>query len=227
MPYVDLIADDDYFLLWYATNTHSNHVGGFCPDKPTIILLHPMAFDSRWLHNIFGDPRLSDNYNLIAFDARYSGRSRSRPSGKLDHWVEAADLAFACQASSSPLYLPPAHVWAEESLATNVALRFAALFPEMCLSLTLVTVPPPTELKSYFTSFDEMVKMWSFAEDLDSFEHATMELLNLTVGPDMDMDLLDDIIAYWTVTYPPFRRSRFIKLGNLLMNVRAWYLFPL
>ena len=102
MPYVDLIADDDYFLLWYATNTHSNHVGGFCPDKPTIILLQPMAFDSRWLHNIFGDPRLSDNYNLIAFDARYSGRSRSRPNGKLDHWVEAADLAFACQASSSP-----------------------------------------------------------------------------------------------------------------------------
>ncbi|THH20289.1 hypothetical protein EW146_g1042 [Bondarzewia mesenterica] len=214
MPYVDLVADDDYFQLWYTTNTFLNSVSDFHPDKPTVIMLHPMAFDSKWLHNLLGDPRLNHNYNLIAFDARYSGRSKSRPSGKLDHWVEAADLAFACQV----LYLPPAHVWAEESLATNVALRFAALFPDMCLSLTLVTVPPPTELKSYFTSFDEMVEMWSFAEDLDSFEHAAMEFLNLTVGSDVDPDLMDDIIAYWTVTYPPFRRSSLISLGNTLMN---------
>ncbi|EIM88148.1 alpha/beta-hydrolase [Stereum hirsutum FP-91666 SS1] len=214
MPYVDLVSTDDYASIWYTTNSFTKYVSSFDADKPTVMMLHPMGFDSRWLTTQLADPRLNDNYNVIAIDSRYAGRSHSRPSGKLDHWVEAADLAFICQS----LQLPSVHVWAEEPLATNVALRFAILFPEMCLSLTLVTVAPPTELKSYFASFDEMMNMWSFAEDLDTFEHAVMEFFGLTVGSDIEDDMSDSIVAYWQTNYPPFRRSRFVELANLLMN---------
>ncbi|KAA1466047.1 alpha/beta-hydrolase [Dentipellis sp. KUC8613] len=232
MPYVDLVADDDYVSIWYITNTATHDVSGFDPEKPTIIMLHPMLFDTTWLHNHLDDPRINSNYNIVAFDARYAGKTLNRPNGKLDHWVEAADLALACQT----LWLPPAHVWAEESLATNVAMRFAALFPEMCLSLTLVTVAPPTELKTLFATFDEMINLWGFAEDLDSYEHAISELLNITVGfvrhsspiipeywpyksaQEQDSAFIDEVVAFWQTTYPPFRRSRFMELGNLLMN---------
>ncbi|KAI0313260.1 alpha/beta-hydrolase [Amylostereum chailletii] len=214
MPYVDILSANDHASLWYITNTPSGNASDFDPSKPTVIMLHPFCFDSSWLGNQLSDPRLGPNYNMIAFDSRVAGRSRTRLSGKLDHWVETADLAFACQI----LHLPPAHLWAEESLATNVALRFAILFPEMCLSLALITVAPPTELSTVFTSLDELMRLWGFAEDLEGLEHANKELLGLTVGYDIDAEEIDEIVAYWQRTYPPFKRSRFMMLGNLLTN---------
>lgn len=161
MPFVDLVTgQDDYASLWYTTNSPSGTVGGFDPDKPVVIMLHPIFLDSEWLYLQLQDPRLDDNFNIIAFDARWAGRTTSRPSGKHDHWTDAADLAFAIQVrllsspllsfvlskklinitrhrllSSNPLQhmfqallLPPAHIWASESFATNTALRLAALY---------------------------------------------------------------------------------------------------
>lgn len=97
MPYVDLISQDDYASLWYTTNSATKHASSFDPEKPTVMMLHALGFDSIWLSGSLSDPRLYDNYNIIAIDSRYAGKSWSRPTGKLDHWVEAADLAFICQ----------------------------------------------------------------------------------------------------------------------------------
>ncbi|KAL0581232.1 hypothetical protein V5O48_000820 [Marasmius crinis-equi] len=97
MPYVDLYSDSDYASIFYATNTDFGNVGGFDPEKPTILMLHPTFLDSSWLSNQFGDPRLDRNYNLIAFDMRVSGRSTCKPSGMHDSWVDAADLAYCHQ----------------------------------------------------------------------------------------------------------------------------------
>lgn len=99
MPYVDLLSADDYASIWYTTNSPFGNVGSFDPEKPTIVMLHPMFLDSTWLDSQFGDPRLDSGFNLIAFDMRVCGRSSCRPSGLHDSWVEAADLAFACQVS--------------------------------------------------------------------------------------------------------------------------------
>lgn len=165
MPYVDLVAgQDDYASLWYTTNSPTGTVGGFDPNKPIMIMLHPIFLDSEWLYLQLQDPRLDDNFNIIAFDARCAGRTQSRPNGKHDHWTDAADLAFAiqvrllytfvpfreaqkhCTTSSSlielfrtypsqALWLPPAHIWACESFATNAALRLAALYVYLLHSL--------------------------------------------------------------------------------------------
>lgn len=104
MPYIDLVSTDDWASIWYTTNSLTKHVSSFEPDKPTVMMLHPMGFDSRWLAALYADPRLNDNYNIIAIDSRYAGRSHSRPTGKLDHWVEAADLAFICQVRTGYCY---------------------------------------------------------------------------------------------------------------------------
>lgn len=217
MPYVDISTGTDYASLWYITNSPTGTVGGFDPAKPTVIMLHPIFLDSTWLYAQFEDPRLDKSFNIIAFDARCAGRTISRPNGRHDHWTDAADIAFACHA----LWLPPAHLWASESFATNAALRFAIIFPEMCLSVTLLTVPTPTELKAYFHRFDESLSLWSNAVDLDSLEHALMEVITFLLGPDIHVDLMDDLIAYLEMKYPPFRRSFIAEMANLIMNRTA------
>ncbi|TFK56031.1 alpha/beta-hydrolase [Heliocybe sulcata] len=221
MPYVDLCssasggsAADDFASVWYTTNTNFCCVSSFDPDKPCIMLLHPPALDSTWMNAQMNDPRISSNYNLIAFDMRCSGKSVSRPTGWHDAYVEAADLAFAHQS----LQLPPCHIFAVGNQSVPVILRFAALFPEMCLSLTLCAVPPPTELKHVFTALEEMFQSWCYAEDLESLEHAGMEVVRFVCGNDSDMDLADELIAHWTVHYPPTRRSRTIQAMSVVMN---------
>jgi len=94
MPYLDFRSENDYASIWYITNSRFGNVGGFDPEKPTVLILHPMFLDSSWLHHEFGDSRLNAEFNLIAVDMRVCGKSIARPSGLHDSWVEAADLAF-------------------------------------------------------------------------------------------------------------------------------------
>jgi pimeloyl-ACP methyl ester carboxylesterase len=97
MPYIDLQSADDWASIYYRTNSPLNNVGGFDANKPTVVMLHGLFLDSTWMDNQFGEPRLSENYNLVAFDMRVNGRSSARPSGKHDSWVDAADLALCFQ----------------------------------------------------------------------------------------------------------------------------------
>ena len=122
MPFVDLVSADDYVSLWYWTNTPSNTVGSFDPEKPTLVLLHPAGLDSTWMNYQVEDPRLFCEYNMIMFDTRISGQSECKFSGKHDLWVTAADLAHAFY----HLQLPPAHLFAPD-IYSQAALRFAAL----------------------------------------------------------------------------------------------------
>ena len=74
-------------------------------------------------------------------------------------------------------------------------MNFHGSFPELCLSLTLCNVTPQTEyafdilsigadphtktrLKTIFDAFEELCHLWCYAEDLESFETATKELVN-------------------------------------------------
>ncbi|EMD40993.1 hypothetical protein CERSUDRAFT_44789 [Gelatoporia subvermispora B] len=216
MPYVDLHSADDYASIWYTTNTPNGNVGSFDPSKPTIVMLHPLCLDSTWLHPQLDDPRLNSGFNIIAFDTRSTGRSYFRPSGRYDLWVNMGDLAQAFHR----LHLPPAHIFACE-LYAYTALRFAILFPELCLSLTLCNLPTQTELRSVFDAFEELTQMWAYAEDLESFEYSCKELLELCTGTDAHPDLQDELVAYWEVWYPPFRRTYTITNVNLAMNVGA------
>ncbi|KIJ70401.1 hypothetical protein HYDPIDRAFT_164452 [Hydnomerulius pinastri MD-312] len=218
MPYVDIPSHDDYVSIWYITNSMYGNVGSFDPKRPTVVILHPLFLDSSWLTRHFDDPRLSTEYNLIAFDQRTMGRSRCRPSALHDCYVDAADLALAMQT----LLLPPSHILAFECIAVNSVLRLTALWPELVLSMTLCNVPPPTELKWVFNAYDELLQLWCYAADLDSFEHAGNEVVTFMTGETSNTDLQDEtaqLIAYWEVTTPPARRLRIVELVNIMMNV--------
>ncbi|RPD62035.1 alpha/beta-hydrolase, partial [Lentinus tigrinus ALCF2SS1-7] len=212
MPYVDLVSSDDYAAISYATNAPAGTVGGFDPEKPTLVILHPLFLDSTWTHPQFDDPRLNGNFNIIVFDTRTTGKSLYRPTGRHDLWVAAADLAHCFY----HLRLPPAHILAPE-LHSWTALRFATLFPELCLSLTLCNVSPQTELKSVFDALEELAHLWCYAEDLESFETACRELVN-SYAMDAHPDVIDELVAFWEVHYPPFRRTHVITNLNLVLN---------
>ncbi|KAH0839594.1 alpha/beta-hydrolase [Lanmaoa asiatica] len=214
MPFVHLPSHDDHVSIWYITNSPYGNVGSFDPEKPTVVILHPLFIDSSWLTRHFDDPRLSSDYNLIAFDHRTYGRSRCRPSALHDCYVDAADLASVIQA----LFLPPAHFLAFECLSVNSALRLTALWPELVLSLSLCNVPPPTELKWVFNTYDELLQLWCHAPDLDSFEHAGSEVVTFMTGETDNIDLQDDLIAFWERMTPPAKRLRIVELINIMMN---------
>ncbi|KAI0771527.1 Alpha/Beta hydrolase protein [Trametes elegans] len=212
MPYVDLISSDDWASIWYTTNAPAGNVSGFDPAKPTLVMLHPLFLDCSWLQPQLDDPRLNSNFNIIVFDLRTTGKSLNRPSGRYDLWVTAADLAHCFY----HLRLPAAHIFAPEMFSFT-ALRFAALFPELSLSLTLCNVTPQTELKSLFEAFEELCHLWCYAEDLESFETACKELINC-YALDAHPDLIDELVAFWEVQYPPFRRTCVITNVNLVLN---------
>lgn len=109
MPYIDLVSSDDYASIWYFAHTPNGNVGSFDPEKPTIIMLHPLFLDSTWLHPQFDDQRLYSSYNLVVFDTRSAGKSLSRYNGRYDLWVGAADLALAIQVCSDSLSLENVH----------------------------------------------------------------------------------------------------------------------
>ncbi|TFK21839.1 alpha/beta-hydrolase [Coprinopsis marcescibilis] len=214
MPYVDLYSSDDYASIYYRTTSNYDNVGGFDPDKPTLMILHPLLLDSTWLDNQLGDPRLYLHYNIIAFDMRSMGQSNCKPSAKHDSWVDAADLGLCCLR----LHLPPCHILALETISVNAALRFALLFPEMCLSIALCSTPLSVEPRQAYTILEDLVQSWAFAEDLETLENAMSGVVKLLFGQNCDPDFIDLIIAYWETTFPPSRRQCLIETVGVLLN---------
>ncbi|KAH8105492.1 Alpha/Beta hydrolase protein [Cristinia sonorae] len=213
MPFVDLVAKDDFASLWYSTNTACRNVGGFDPTRPTIVMLHPLHVDSTWLYPQLDDPRLTNKFNIITFDTRITGASVCRFSGMYDLYVAAADIAHAFY----HLRIPPAHIFASE-VFSYVALRLAALFPDLCLSLTLCNVSAPTEPKVVFEGWEELMRLWCYAEDLESFEHACGLHLSHTAAPDVHPDLADEIVAHYQMNWPPFKRNKLITFAQVILN---------
>ncbi|TCD63378.1 hypothetical protein EIP91_005609 [Steccherinum ochraceum] len=216
MPYVDLLSKEDYTSLFYSTNTPFGNVGSFDPEKPTIAMIHPQHMDSSWLYPQLDDPRLRSRYNIIVFDTRVTGKSVYRFNGKYDLWVTAADLAHAFHY----LGLPAAHFFASEVFCHAIC-RFAAIFPEFCLSITLCNVPAQSEMKQVFDAYDELCSLWGYAEDLETFEHANKLLLSYCASPTSHVDTQDDIIASWQVEYPPWKRGHLIAFAQVCLNRTA------
>lgn len=219
MPFIDIVAADDYASIYYWANTPTGSVSAFDPAKPTVILMHGLLLGSEWTYPQSEDPRLNAGFNLLAIDTRSSGQSRYKASGRFDLWVVAADLAHVFH----HLGLPPAHIFTPE-IYGYATLRFAALFPELCLSVTLCNIPAQTELRTVFDAWEELAPHWTHAEDLESMEYCIKEILGFFTTTEQDhitpemLDLHDDLAAWWEVMFPPFRRSMTVTNLNLVSN---------
>ncbi|KIJ25199.1 hypothetical protein M422DRAFT_193778 [Sphaerobolus stellatus SS14] len=179
MPFVQVTS---HIVLHYIINTSDNDVAKFDYSKSTILFMHPTALDVTWLSDYFEDPRLTDNYNLIAFDQRNSGKTQTPYSGKFsymhtkrDSYVEAADLGYAFEL----LQLPPVHIFAAQVNSIYIAIRFALLFPTKCLSLCLAGVPVDLPQEWVTKAYADLIRLWASPEDLEAYEQACMEMSHL------------------------------------------------
>ncbi|KAF8527486.1 Alpha/Beta hydrolase protein [Hysterangium stoloniferum] len=200
------IAND--IALFYITNTPNDNVALFDTQKPTILLMHPVSLDVTWLRGQFKEPRLTNMYNMIAFDQRNSGRTKSTYSARRDSYVDAADVAFACEL----LQLPPVHVFAVQLNSIWAACRLSILFPSKCLSLCLCSLPTDIPLDWVPKAYQDLIELWSFPPDLETYEQAILEMSHFMFNGQIAPDLEDEIVAWWQINIPPRRRRVTMEL---------------
>jgi len=100
-------------------------------ELPAIVLLHGAASNStRWWHFV-EHSRLTENRMLLRPDLRGNGESIWYGTAGIDHWVQ--DIASMLQHEKQERAIVLGHC-----LGANVALNFAARYPEMCAGLILV-----------------------------------------------------------------------------------------
>ncbi|KDQ13125.1 hypothetical protein BOTBODRAFT_33737 [Botryobasidium botryosum FD-172 SS1] len=217
MPYLELPGQD--VTLWYRTNVPGDNIAGWDHARPTVLLLHPPFLDSDLgLDPQFADPRLHRAFNLVAFDQFTSGRTRNPLHLARDTWVDAALHALALET----LHIPPCHVFAVQNISVNVALRFAMIFPERCLSLTLCSIPLAKDSDFAAQAYQEVFELWAYPKSLEDFEDANLELNHAMYNETLPTPLLDQIIAHWQVQYPPNRRTRTVDFAATML-LKTWH----
>ncbi len=143
MPYLDLPRDK--ITIWYTTNLKNDNVANLDRSKPTILILHGMFLNTRFLAPQFTDPRLHDSFNMIAYDALSCGRTKNPVSPSHDLWCDAALIAQVAH----ELKLPAFHLMANGMNPVAASLKFAMLFPSRVLSLSLNSIPGELEYAAH------------------------------------------------------------------------------
>lgn len=139
MPFLDLSKDK--ISIWYITNLKNDNIANLDRSKPTILMIHGMFLNTRFLAPQFNDPRLSDNFNLVAYDMLSCGKTKNPVMPQHDLWCDAALIHQIC----FELKLPPVHIMANGMNPVAAALKYAMLFPQRCLSLSLNSIPGKVE----------------------------------------------------------------------------------
>lgn len=139
MPFLELSKDK--ISIWYTTNLKGDDIRNLDREKPTILMLHGMFLHTKFLAPQFSDPRLSDNFNLIAFDALNCGKTKNPVNPNHDLWCEAALIGIV----TYELKLPNFHLMAHGMNPVAASIRFAMLFPNRALSMNLVAIPGEVE----------------------------------------------------------------------------------
>lgn len=118
-------SDDDVTLMYRRSMPAQQATGN------TVVLLHGAASNStRWWHFV-EHTRLSADRVLLRPDLRGSGESMWRGTAGIDHWVQ--DIAAMLRHEQQTHAIVLGHC-----LGANIALNFAARYPEMCAGLILV-----------------------------------------------------------------------------------------
>ncbi|KAF8583671.1 alpha/beta-hydrolase [Ramaria rubella] len=205
MPSIKISSD---LQLFYSSNAPNDDVSKFDHSKATILFFHPLFLDSTWLRPQFQDARLNAHYNLIAFDARSSGRTKSKYTPLRDAWVEAADVGVAMEL----LGIPRCHVYAIQMNSCHAAYRFALLFPQKVLSLCLCQLGATVDFDWTNQAYFELLESWCFPSDLETIERACVELGYLMFNHGiMPVELADEVYAWWQTHFPATKRTKFLE----------------
>ena len=79
---------------------------------------------------------LRKDFNIIALAPRSHGETTAPITAKSDHFVAAAEIAFAYEA----LQIPPCPLFAPSMICGRIALAFTILFPDLVTSLAVASL---------------------------------------------------------------------------------------
>ncbi|KAG8907819.1 hypothetical protein FRB99_001992 [Tulasnella sp. 403] len=211
MPFLDLPKDK--ISIWYTTNLKGDSIANLDRSKPTILILHGMFLNTRFLAPQFNDPRLNDNFNLIAYDSLSCGKTKNPVSPSHDLWCDAALIAIV----SYELKLPNFHLMANGMNPVAAALKFSMLFPNRCLSLSLNSIPGPVDIDWCAKAYADLLQLWSFAPNLEQLEEACMEVAFFLFGENvLTTEQTDEVVGSWMQAWPPFRRTYLLDVAALI-----------
>ncbi|GAA5854452.1 hypothetical protein JCM9279_006609 [Rhodotorula babjevae] len=154
MPHVDLPGTG--VSLYYELHTATGRPD---PAKPSLILVAPSWGNILQLKDYIA--AFKNDYSVCCIEPRSHGRTRNAVTASFDHFVAAADLAFAMEA----LQLPPSHIFAAGVQAFQPALKMSILFPDHVLSLSLVGLSSMYALPRHIKEFREVGEAWTAPED--------------------------------------------------------------
>lgn len=108
--------------------------------KPALVLLHGVASNSTRWSEFISHTALRASWRLFALDLRGNGAA-TLPRSRLGMGVWCADIAAALDANGSERAVLCGHC-----LGANIALQFAARYPQRVSALILVEPMPPDAL---------------------------------------------------------------------------------
>ncbi|GAA5954448.1 hypothetical protein JCM8115_004593 [Rhodotorula mucilaginosa] len=104
---------------------------------PTIVVLVPfMSVPLSTLPQLAPTSALRKHFNIIALAPRSHGETTAPITAESDHFVAAAEIAFAYEA----LQIPPCPIFAPSMICGRIALAFTILFPDLVTSLALASL---------------------------------------------------------------------------------------
>ncbi|ORY58330.1 Alpha/Beta hydrolase protein [Leucosporidium creatinivorum] len=176
-------------------------------EHPTLVLLSPSWLDVSMLEF----SALRSHYNCVLFDLRSHGRTKGEVNPAYDHFVGAADIAFAMEA----LHVPPSHVYGTGAIAYQVALKLCLLFPNQVLSLSLAGITGLFTEPVRKEAFEELNHAWCFPQDEDDYYEAmdAMAMLFLSGEADRSVDLTDQVIGALVRRYSPYKLRRTFEIS--------------
>ncbi|KAG0144358.1 hypothetical protein CROQUDRAFT_134435 [Cronartium quercuum f. sp. fusiforme G11] len=206
MPYLTVAPEVELFYeIRHSTSPKPSSL------TPWLLILHPIFLDLTFASvYIDGPGQLLERFNILLIDFRCHGRTRSKVSPRCDLWTLAVDLAVALD----KLNLPPLHVFAGDSLSTEVSIRMAGLFPELVLSVCMSAMPPATEQGFIQTAFFTVLASWLNPELPEDWEASVTATQWWLYGPRTHRDpvTLDTWAGVMMRRYPPCKATQ--SLGS-------------
>lgn len=158
MPFVKVSSGTQFHYQIPSCPDHKNPF--LDPSKPTVLLLHPRLFDSYFFAPQWRDPRLSLNYNLLAIDHHYHGKTKAKlDDSPYDFQLIAKEIIMALD----KLGVSKCHVFGN-SLGAPIAFRIYAQKPSLVSSMILCGKHPPVETEENKEQY-KFIRDSCFAKD--------------------------------------------------------------
>ncbi|GAA5990723.1 hypothetical protein JCM10908_003208 [Rhodotorula pacifica] len=137
MPHLDLPGGVRmHYERFDAIHTPEDAASATAPLQTLVVLVPFTSSPLSTLPQLAATSPLRKNYDIIALAPRSHGETTAPITAESDHFVAAAELAFAYEA----LQIPPCPLFAPSTICSRIALAFTILFPDLVTALALASL---------------------------------------------------------------------------------------